>query len=70
MHIHVRVDGVLTEDRTDKLMAVTERSAEVCEYPNYNCYYARERGEHAPGETAQAQNVWHTGDPRFNPQYA
>ena len=70
MQIHMRVGGVLTEDRTEKLVAVTERSAgEVCEYPNYSCYYARGGGSMHPGEIVQGQNVCHTGDPRFNSQY-
>lgn len=68
----MRVGGVLTEDRTEKLMAVTEQSAgEVYEYQKLQLLLCKGRRKSMhPGELAQGQNVWHAGDPRFNPQYA
>lgn len=61
MQIRMRVGGVLTEDRTEKLVAVIERSAgEVCEYPKLQLLLCKGRGEHAPwGNSARAECLSH-----------
>lgn len=68
MQIHMRVGGVLPEDRPEKLVVVTERSAgEVCEYPKLQLLLCGGVGGSIlhPGEIAQGNR----GDPRFSPQY-